>query len=650
MATQVELLTGLVNVAIPEVYQKGMSYYEVLTAVVNKVNELIEQSNEYFSEDVQTTMTNILNGWKDDGTLSALIADAVLDIGDRQYTEQNYVTNGESITNSLNALDVGVTARLAETENKVIGTISVLNEGAVGDGVTDDTLAIQEASNKLQPYEELLFPHGYQFRTTNTITVRENRHVTMHSPIIFDNASPMTALKIGDETKNNITVNLTIMVRRKNSGVGWLNETDIGVKLLNCYHCKINLHEVYNFTIGAQLMGDGSGFVYNTLQLDYIVNNKFGLDLTNINSGWCNENLFLGGRFTVFSGTNTNGYSRYGVRITSADLSYPHNDQNVFIKPSFELKGVNAGDGEALGVLIEHGQFNEFLSYRDEGNTKTGRILNDSSGNHFKGLWSFNSVDDFSTSASNYVESLTSPAKYRTGVEIFNSGNLVKKFCLYNGVNFFHIPNIHFVTLTSNEVLRSGKLNVNDDFLKFNQGYLMGVFVNTKEAKKFIVRINGSPKGRLCIVCFDDLGNQITTENSVNGDLINGFETSTKYGGSFIQTKETVQDSLFKVSEDVKKIQLIFSYVNLIPELKGFSIESLQTGARTQDTLASVYSGYENIVDGANIAEIPPTNTGFTWKQGKIIYNVNPTSGGYLGWVCVADGAPGTWKGFGMIA
>lgn len=117
MATQVELLTGLVNVTIPEVYQKGMSYYEVLTAVVNKVNELIKQSNEYFSEDVQTVMTKILNGWKNDGTLSALISDAVLDIGDRQYTEQNYVTNGETVTASIDAIDTTVASHLADIVN-----------------------------------------------------------------------------------------------------------------------------------------------------------------------------------------------------------------------------------------------------------------------------------------------------------------------------------------------------------------------------------------------------------------------------------------------------------------------------------------------------------------------------------------------------
>ncbi len=34
---------------------------------------------------------------------------------------------------------------------------------------------------------------------------------------------------------------------------------------------------------------------------------------------------------------------------------------------------------------------------------------------------------------------------------------------------------------------------------------------------------------------------------------------------------------------------------------------------------------------------------------GEIVYNDAPTAGGYVGWVCVTAGTPGTWKGFGAI-
>jgi hypothetical protein len=37
------------------------------------------------------------------------------------------------------------------------------------------------------------------------------------------------------------------------------------------------------------------------------------------------------------------------------------------------------------------------------------------------------------------------------------------------------------------------------------------------------------------------------------------------------------------------------------------------------------------------------------WNIGNVIYNENPTSGGYIGWICTASGTPGTWKPFGKI-
>jgi hypothetical protein len=35
------------------------------------------------------------------------------------------------------------------------------------------------------------------------------------------------------------------------------------------------------------------------------------------------------------------------------------------------------------------------------------------------------------------------------------------------------------------------------------------------------------------------------------------------------------------------------------------------------------------------------------WAQGDVIYNLAPTSGGFVGWVCTAAGTPGTWLAFG---
>lgn len=39
-----------------------------------------------------------------------------------------------------------------------------------------------------------------------------------------------------------------------------------------------------------------------------------------------------------------------------------------------------------------------------------------------------------------------------------------------------------------------------------------------------------------------------------------------------------------------------------------------------------------------------------TYEQGDIVYNSSPSAGGFIGWVCVVGGTPGTWKTFGAIS
>lgn len=38
-----------------------------------------------------------------------------------------------------------------------------------------------------------------------------------------------------------------------------------------------------------------------------------------------------------------------------------------------------------------------------------------------------------------------------------------------------------------------------------------------------------------------------------------------------------------------------------------------------------------------------------TWAVGDTVYHSAPTAGGFIGWVCVTAGTPGTWKTFGAV-
>ncbi|HEX6039759.1 hypothetical protein [Longimicrobium sp.] len=63
----------------------------------------------------------------------------------------------------------------------------------------------------------------------------------------------------------------------------------------------------------------------------------------------------------------------------------------------------------------------------------------------------------------------------------------------------------------------------------------------------------------------------------------------------------------------------------------------------TQSTTALVLGGRF-----LGIAAAAPT-TG-TWRRGDVLFNGSPSASGFVGWVCVTAGTPGTWKTFGPIS
>jgi hypothetical protein len=64
--------------------------------------------------------------------------------------------------------------------------------------------------------------------------------------------------------------------------------------------------------------------------------------------------------------------------------------------------------------------------------------------------------------------------------------------------------------------------------------------------------------------------------------------------------------------------------------------------------------GVRNVGDEAGTAFVrligTASPTSGTFKRGDRIENTAPSAGGFMGWVCVEDGTPGTWKTYGQIS
>src|SRR5699024_240729 len=114
----------------------------------------------------------------------------------------------------------------------------------------------------------------------------------------------------------------------------------VGIELVNLNSCpEILVPRVSRFEIGlAEIGTNGRGHAYNTITIGHLENNKRNQVMMSAGSGWCNENLHLGGRF---SHESAEGVSVPGVKhldLESADSNQINN--NVWIKPSLEGVGV----------------------------------------------------------------------------------------------------------------------------------------------------------------------------------------------------------------------------------------------------------------------------------------------------------------------
>lgn len=92
-----------------------------------------------------------------------------------------------------------------------------------------------------------------------------------------------------------------VRIRRAGSVGPWAStpESSIGVRFRNMYCSRLSCDEIFGFDTGVEFLGDdteGSGAnLGNIFDIGYIVNNRRGLVLSTVGSGFVNSNTFRGG-------------------------------------------------------------------------------------------------------------------------------------------------------------------------------------------------------------------------------------------------------------------------------------------------------------------------------------------------------------------
>ena len=445
--------------------------------------------------------------------------------------------------------------------------INVKSFGAVGNGVTDDLLAIQTAINEAKKVEgsTLYFPPSVgDYMVSDTLNIPPTLNVEMIGRVSYSGVSHIPVVAVGSTGVIIHKKRLTLNATRKNQS-DWSNEENIAVKIYNATTSFIKIIEASRATIGVQVMGDGRGFSYNHFELGALQENKIAVDITNDNGGWCNENLFLSGRFATMSSNNQLG-SRYGVRITSKN-NYINNN-NVFFKPSFELGGTI---GESIPLLVEWGAGTQVLNARDESPYPITAKFENGSGLNYVGLnyGTYQQIDT-STYSTNYGDDWRMKQLKSLDRLIFTSlaikDSLTGEGALLTSDKYFFNNRDGGTEITSNGL---GILKTPTG-LSISGVRGIGLRFYVTDSRKFLLDRVGV--GHFAVRLFNSDDVLLTSGLKFAENM--KFAWTTNYGGSFVIGSPHEQPAYFEIPDDASYFDIIF-----FGELSQFNLYSDRVGA-----------------------------------------------------------------------
>ncbi len=271
---------------------------------------------------VNASIEAVLYRVTDIGTTTAS-AVSITDAGN-YYTSSNVEGALQETAQSQNIVyaPAGTGAVQTTVQTKLRESVSVKDFGAVGDGVTDDTAAINSAIESQQANGGAVYVPAGTYKITSTITLRRN------VPFIGDGSTSVTlnysgssfAMQVGDaafrQTSDGTRQGWTL----KGFKLTGTSSASAGIFLCNCHGDHFEDIVVNRFTqtgaegflatgtpsaVGEPAPSSVVGLFYCTFKDCYSFNNHVGIIFTGVTGeGTANSNLWIGGAIRQNIGAN----------------------------------------------------------------------------------------------------------------------------------------------------------------------------------------------------------------------------------------------------------------------------------------------------------------------------------------------------------
>jgi hypothetical protein len=547
----------------------------------------------------------------------------------------------ERISSDLVTYQPPFTGGVATTvQDKLSQTVSVKDFGAIGDGTTNDTAAIQAA---LTASKYVTFGDASDvYKVTATLTLQSGQSCVL----------------------GGATIRMYTSQTRMFNAVGASNVSIFGGVFIGFKNDFLNSSSSAAVCIS---LGTGSDnmVVENNKFYDFAYSPVSTVGYGKVLKFAFRNNIVVGPGATVLSDPNDRNCT--GITIDGEYISIEGNKisesaQGLIV--AAESKNISIANNIIFDTVNEHGM------YVDAGCQDVaiiGNVVSNTGGIGIKFQWydagttqepsnlviSGNTIFNSGADGIQVLSTTTPPViKKLNGCTI--SGNVIQDV----GQDAILVRYVRNLTIADNTVLTAARYGI--------------ACTDTEIA---VIDSNNITNTQSNGIFHNNTGDHVSVTNNtvvnpgLSGDNTNGNSSGILFGGgtgegrtiagNYVYGDETkTQYALYYTGGDQTKTKISgnsFLNTNDYPvRLKSPTQELAYWGEN--DCRSS--TGQRLIVNLSNAvtrglrdtfyADVQPSSG--RWLQGDIVFNATPSAGGVIGWVCVAGGTPGTWKTFGAIA